>query len=43
MNGYVASASFIVDGKLEMLNTAGQVVGIDLKDIRSVSPNSRTK
>ena len=36
MNGYVASASFIVDGKLEMLNTAGQVVGIDLKDIRCV-------
>ena len=36
MNGYVASASFIVDGKLELLNTAGQVVGIDLKDIRCV-------
>lgn len=36
MNGYVASASFIVDGKLEMLNTAGQVVGIDLKDIRCI-------
>ena len=36
MNGYVASASFIVDGKLEMLNTAGQVVGIDLKDIKCV-------
>lgn len=36
MNGYVSSASFIVDGKLEMLNTAGQVVGIDLKDIRCV-------
>ena len=36
MNGFVASASFIVDGKLEMQNTAGQVVGIDLKDIRCV-------
>ena len=36
MNGYVASSSFIVEGKLEMLNTAGQVVGIDLKDIKGV-------
>jgi hypothetical protein len=36
MNGYVASSSFIVDGKLEMLNTAGNVVGIDLKDVKSV-------
>ena len=36
MNGYVASNSFIVDGKLEMLNTAGNVVGIDLKDIKCV-------
>ena len=36
MNGYVVSSSFLVDGKLEMLNTAGVVVGIDLKDIKSV-------
>jgi len=36
VNGYLASSSFIVDGKLEMLNTAGNVVGIDLKDVRSV-------
>jgi hypothetical protein len=36
MNGYVASSSFIVDGKLEMLNTAGNVVGVDLKDVKSV-------
>ncbi len=36
MNGYVASSNFIVDGKLEMLNTAGNVVGIDLKDIKGV-------
>ena len=35
-NGYVASSSFLVDGKLEMLNTAGVVVGVDLKDIKSV-------
>jgi hypothetical protein len=36
MNGYVASSNFIVEGKLEMLNTAGNVVGIDLKDIKGV-------
>ena len=36
MNGYLASSAFIVDGKLEMLNTAGNVVGIDLKDVRCV-------
>lgn len=36
LQGYVATASFIVDGKLEMLNTAGNVVGIDLKDIKGV-------
>ena len=32
MNGYVASANFIVEGKLEMLNTAGNVVGIELSE-----------
>ena len=36
MQGYVASSSFIVAGKLEMLNTSGNVVGIDLKDIKGV-------
>jgi uncharacterized protein DUF6982 len=36
MQGYIASSNFIVEGKLEMLNTAGNVVGIDLKDIKSV-------
>lgn len=36
MNGYVATSNFILDGKLEMLNTAGNVVGIDLKDVKCV-------
>src|SRR5947209_4327500 len=36
ISGYV-SATFVVDGKLEMLNTAGNVVNIDLKDIKSVN------
>jgi hypothetical protein len=36
VSGYV-SASFVVDGKLEMLNTAGNVVSIELKDIKTVN------
>lgn len=36
VSGYVP-ATFVVDGKLEMLNTAGNVVSIDLKDIKSVN------
>lgn len=36
ISGYVAPASFIVDGKVEVLNTAGKVVGIDLRDIKGV-------
>ena len=36
VNGYVAPANFVHDGKLELLNTAGNVVGIDLRDIKSV-------
>jgi hypothetical protein len=35
MNGYV-STTFVVDGKLEMLNTAGNLVTVDLKDIKCV-------
>ena len=35
VNGYVGS-TFVVDGKLEMLNTAGNVVAIDLKEIKGV-------
>jgi hypothetical protein len=36
VNGYVAPANFINDGKLEVLNTAGNVVGIELKEIKGV-------
>jgi hypothetical protein len=35
VSGYVA-ASFLVDGKLEVMNTAGKVVGLDLRDIKGV-------
>lgn len=36
LNGYVAPANFINEGKLEVLNTAGNVVGIELKEIKGV-------
>jgi hypothetical protein len=36
LNGYVAPAHFINEGKLEVLNTAGNVVGIELKEIKGV-------
>ncbi|HEY1801346.1 MAG TPA: hypothetical protein VGG46_10470 [Terriglobales bacterium] len=36
LNGYVAPAHFVQEGKLELLNTAGNVVGIELRDIRAV-------
>lgn len=36
LNGFVAPADFVVDGKLELLNTAGNVVTIDLRDIKAV-------
>lgn len=35
VSGFV-SQHFIVDGKLEMLNTAGNVVAIELKDIKGI-------
>lgn len=35
VNGYVSSA-FIADGKVEVLNTAGNVVGVDLRDVKGV-------
>jgi hypothetical protein len=35
VNGYV-SASFVSEGKLELLNTAGNVVSIELRDIKGV-------
>jgi len=36
INGFVAPANFVVDGKLELLNTSGNVVSIDLEDIKTV-------
>jgi hypothetical protein len=36
INGYVSPANFVVDGKLELLNTSGNVVAIDLRDIKAV-------
>jgi hypothetical protein len=36
LNGYVASAHFVHDGKFELLNTSGNVVAIELTDIKCV-------
>lgn len=36
INGFVNPNSFIAEGKLEMLNTSGNVVAIELKDIKGV-------
>lgn len=36
MNGYVAPAAFVNEGKLELLNTTGNVVGIEMCDIKAV-------
>lgn len=36
VNGYVAAGAFVSEGKLEMLNTAGNVVMIDLREIKGV-------
>ena len=36
VSGYVAPAQFVEDGKLALLNTAGNVVGIDLREIKGV-------
>src|ERR1700745_2543584 len=36
VSGYVAPAQFVQDGKLELLNTAGNVIGIDLREIKGV-------
>ena len=35
VNGYVSDA-FITDGKLELMNTAGNVVTLDLRDVKGV-------
>ena len=34
LNGYVATANYVHDGKLELLNTAGNVVAIELRDAK---------
>ena len=36
VSGYVAPAQFIQDGKLELLNTSGQVISIDLREVKGV-------
>jgi len=36
LNGYIGTADFIREGKLEVLNTSGNVVSIDLRDIKGV-------
>jgi len=36
VNGYLAPANFVHEGKLELLNTSGNVVAIDLRDIKVV-------
>lgn len=36
VSGYVAPAAFVQDGKIEVLNTSGTVIGIDLKEIKGV-------
>jgi hypothetical protein len=36
LGGYVSPASFLLDGKLELLNQAGKVVLIELNEIKSV-------
>ena len=35
VNGYV-NATFVADGKVEVMNTAGKVVAIELRDIKGV-------
>jgi hypothetical protein len=36
VNGHVAPSNFVREGKLELLNTSGNVVAIDLRDIKGV-------
>jgi len=36
ISGYVTPSNFVREGKLELLNTSGNVVAIDLKDIKGV-------
>jgi len=36
ISGYVSPAEFVREGKLELLNTAGTVIAIDLREIKGV-------
>jgi hypothetical protein len=36
VSGYVSQAEFVREGKLELLNTAGTVIAIDLREIKGV-------
>lgn len=36
INGYVSPASFVADGKLELLNTSGNLLTIDLAEVKCV-------
>jgi hypothetical protein len=36
VNGYVSPADFLREGKLELLNTAGTVIAVELRDIKGV-------
>ena len=36
VSGYVAPAALVVEGKIEVLNTSGTVIGIDLREIKGV-------
>ncbi|HLV88066.1 MAG TPA: hypothetical protein VKV39_13865 [Candidatus Sulfotelmatobacter sp.] len=36
VSGYVSPAEFVHDGKLEVLNTSGTVIAIDLREIKGV-------
>ena len=36
VSGYVSPAQFVQDGKIEVLNTAGTVIAIDLREIKGV-------
>ena len=35
VSGYVSPAQFVNEGKLELLNTAGNVVAMDLREIKA--------
>src|SRR5258708_19904979 len=36
VSGYVSPAQFVTEGKLELLNTTGTVVAMDLREIKGV-------